>query len=225
MTQLTRILALLELPRTIPCLRRGYVASLASGLCLLVVHSPLALADTVTTYQLSGVSFTDGTNTWNITGSFTYDNFDIGGSGTESNALFTITGPSLAYSGTYNQVAPANSSGNGFYALGTRTDGTPPGMPFDVVLDVLANQEGGVQATPITAILFAVPGYGNFVGFYGTVGGTNVPEVTGQVVPSPVPLPATWIGMLSGLAMFGFLGIQKSKIPAARRSPFGCAAT
>jgi hypothetical protein len=67
-------------------------------------------------------------------------------------------------------------------------------------------------------MLFAVPGFGNFVGFRGFVGATNVPEVTGEIIPtSPVPLPSTWIAMLSGLGMLGFLAFRREKIPADRR--------
>ena len=47
MTRLTRMLALSKVHRSMPYLRRGYIFSVAAGLCLFLVQSPVALADTV----------------------------------------------------------------------------------------------------------------------------------------------------------------------------------
>jgi hypothetical protein len=166
-----------------------YLLAIIAGLFSSFVGSTMAAADTITNYTLSGVTFSTGSYTWGVSGRFTYDDFDIGGSGTESNAVFTITGPSIAYTGTYSQIASATSTGNGFYATGTRTDGTPTGLPYDVVLFLNEGQVYNQVTTPVTTVLFVVPGYGNFSSY----------AATGEAIASPVPAPPSWAMLLSGM--------------------------
>jgi len=181
----------------------SYVLVMIAGLLSSFVGSTMTQADTITNYTLSGVTFSSGPYTWDVSGSFTYDDFDIGGAGSESNALFTITGPSIAYTGTYSQIASAYSSGNGFYGTGTRTDGTPPGLPYDFVLNLNGGQVYNQVTTPVATVLFVVPGYGNFSSY----------AATGEVIASPVPASPSWLMMLFGLAVL---------IPIVQRTQARC---
>lgn len=177
---------------------------LATALGLCVSQSKTGLADTITNYQLSGVTFTSGQNTWDMTGSFTYDDFNNGGGGTESNVSFTIAGPSVAFTGTYTQIASVPNSGNGFTALGTRTDGSPAGFPYDVVLTLDSpSQVGDPHTALVNLITFVVPGNGNFAGFE---------NVTGEVIASPAatPLPPSWSFMLMGLIGAGVIYLRRN---------------
>lgn len=156
-------------------------------------------ANTITNYQLSGVTFGTGADTWSMTGGFTYDDFNNGGGGTESNVSFTITGPSFAFTGTYTQTPPVSISGNGFFALGTRTDGSPAGSPYDVTLVLDSpSQLGDPHTALVNLILFTVPGNGNFAGFE---------NVTGEAIPSAAttPLPATLPLFISGFGFVAYL--------------------
>jgi len=172
---------------------RTALSVLAAAFALCVVQSKAVFADTITNYQLSGVTFTSGQNTWGMSGSFTYDDFNNGGGGTESNVSFTITGPSIAFKGLYTQITSIPNSGNGFTALGTRTDGSPAGFPYDVVLTLDSpSQVGDPHTALVNLITFVVPGNGNFAGSE---------NVTGEVIASPAatPLSPSWSFMLIGL--------------------------
>ncbi len=142
-------------------LRRRCAILIATAAAFLLVGTAVQ-ADTITTYRLKDVSFTIDGDTWDITGHFTFDNFDDDGTGLESDVKFIITGPSFAYTGTYRQKASASNSGNGFYALGTRTDGTPAGKRYDVVLDLEHSQIISPQESPVVTVAFVVHGYGKF---------------------------------------------------------------